>query len=242
MRRVASRRQWHRARFFPSRPGFLPTAIRAIRLTRGAESLLVRFSREPVPNLPLAPGQRSALPQRPPRVLGPFPLRRRDGRLRRLGDLQLRGGRPPRAPRPEAPRDDADDSLPRSAPARPAPEAREPRLHTTPRGGARALRPRDHRPPPRSARRGGGRRLREGLLDAAADGGRLHPPGRPRRGPPPDPRVDGRGAGPRPGLARPAAARNRGDDERDALLVPAPSGAAPPAERRPHLRALRCRD
>src|SRR5262249_57496269 len=126
--------------------------------TRGAESVLLRLPRGPLPDLPLAPRPRPALPQRPPRLLGPLPLRRRDGRLRRLGDLQLRGGRPPRAPRPEAPRDDADDSLPRSAPARPAPEAREPRLHAAPRGGARALRPRDRRPPPRAARRGGGAR------------------------------------------------------------------------------------
>src|SRR5262249_60664438 len=100
--------------------------------SRGAEPLLVRFPRQPLPDLPLAPGQRPALPQRPPRLLGPVPLRRRHGRLRRLGDLQLRGGRPPRAPRPEAPRDDADDPLPRSAAPRSAPEPRDPCLPPTP--------------------------------------------------------------------------------------------------------------
>src|SRR5262249_21246555 len=64
--------------FSGRRPCFLGAAIRAIGLSRGAESLLLRFPREPLPDLPLAPRQRPALPQRPPRLLGPFPLRRRD--------------------------------------------------------------------------------------------------------------------------------------------------------------------
>src|SRR5262249_3641775 len=191
MRPVASRRQWHRTSPSAARPGFLRTAIRAIGRSRGAEPLLVRFPRQPLPDLPLAPGQRPALPQRPPRLLGPVPLRRRHGRLRRLGDLQLRGGRPPRAPRPEAPGVAADDPLPRSAAARSAPEAREPCLHATASGGARALRPRDHRPPSRATRHGGGRGPLGGLLPAPAPGGRRPPPPPPPPAAPPPPRADG---------------------------------------------------
>src|SRR5206468_117861 len=118
----------------------------------GAESVLLRLPRGPVPDVPLAPRARAALPERAHELLGALALRRRDGGLRRLADVQLRGGHHPRAPRPEVPRDDADDDLP-----------------------------------------------------------------------------------------GPAAARDRGEPELDALLVPAPARSPPPSERRAHLCALRRR-